>query len=191
MGRLGRLAVGAAAGGGLVAGYLGLVSGAVSLDVAVGRRVRPLGRQIVDIAAPRDVVFDVVARPYLGRTPRAMREKLRVLERGSDLVLAEHYTPLAGGRLKAVTLETVRFTRPERVDFRLVRGPVPHVTESFVMSAHGSGTRLAYEGELVTDLWRAGVWWGRTVAAYWERTVAGSLASIKEEAERRARHRPA
>ncbi|WP_406442373.1 hypothetical protein OHB00_39900 [Streptomyces sp. NBC_00631] len=115
-----------------------------------------------------------------------MREKLNVLERGSDLVLAEHFTPIAGGRLTAVTVETVRFTRPERIDFRLVRGPVPQVTESFVLGEHGSGTRLMYEGELGTDLRRAGAWWGEKVAVRWEAAVAGSLASAKEETERRA-----
>ncbi|MGC9539612.1 SRPBCC family protein [Streptomyces sp. UG1] len=176
------------AGGGAAAVYLGLVTGALSVDVGVGRRIRPLGPQTVDIAAPREVVFDVVAGPYLRRTPRAMRQKLNVLERGSDLVLAEHFTPVAGGRLTTVTVETVRFTRPERIDFRLVRGPVPQVTESFVLGEHGAGTRLVYEGELGTDLWRAGAWWGEKVAVRWEATVAGSLASVKEEAERRAGH---
>jgi hypothetical protein len=177
----------AGVGGGLAAAYLGLVTGSLSVDVGVGRRVHPLGPQAVDIAAPREVVFDVVAGPYLGRTPRAMPEKLDVLERGSDLVLAGHFTPIAGGRLTAVIVETVRFTRPERIDFRLVRGPVPHVAESFVLDEHGAGTRLVYEGELGTDLWRAGAWWGVKVVARWEETVAGSLASVKEEAERRAR----
>ncbi|MFR0358543.1 SRPBCC family protein [Streptomyces sediminimaris] len=181
-----RSAVVAAAGGGLAAGYLGLVTGALPVDLGVGRRTRPLGPRSVDIAASREVVFDVVARPYLGRTPRAMREKVNVLERGSDLVLAEHYTPVAGGRLTAVTVETVRFTRPERVDFRLVRGPVPQVTESFVLSEHEAGTRLLYEGQMGTDLWRLGQWWGAAVATRWEDTVAASLASVKAEAERRA-----
>lgn len=176
----------AGAGGALAAGYLGLVTGAVPVDLGVGRRTRPLGPQTVDIAAPRDTVFDVVARPYLGRTPRAMAEKLHVLERGGDLVLAEHYTPVAGGRLRAVTTETVRFTRPGRIDFRLVRGPVPHVTESFVLDETGEGTRLTYEGELGTDLWRLGQWWGGAVAARWEETVAASLGSLRAEAERRA-----
>jgi hypothetical protein len=176
----------AAVGGGLAAAYLGLVTGSLTVDVGAGRRIRPLGPQTVDIAAPREVVFDVVAGPYLGRAPRAMRERLNVLERGSDLVPAEHFTPIAGGRLAAVTVETVRFTRPERIDFRLVRGPVPHVTESFVLSVHGAGTRLVYEGEFGTDLWRAGAWWGEKVAVRWEAAVAGSLASVKAEAERRA-----
>ncbi|MFD4259186.1 SRPBCC family protein [Streptomyces sp. NPDC058534] len=180
----------AGVGGSLAAAWLGLVTGAVPVDVGVGRRTWPLGPQSLDIAAPRDTVFDVVAHPYLGRTPRAVREKLNVLERGGDLVLAEHFTPVAGGRLRAVTVETVRFTRPERIDFRLVRGPVPQVTESFVLEETGAGTRLVYEGEMGTDLWRAGQWWGRVVAARWEAAVAASLASVKAEAERRAAPRP-
>jgi len=186
--RLVRIAAWAAGVGGALGGaYLGLVTGALPVDVGAGRRTRRLGPQAVEITAPREVVFDVVAQPYLGRTPQAMREKLNVLERGSDLVLAEHFTPVAGGRLRAVTVETVRFSRPERIDFRLVRGPVPQVSESFVLSEHASGTRLVYEGRMGTDLWRLGQWWGAAVAARWETAVAASLASVKEEAERRAR----
>jgi hypothetical protein len=161
------------------------VTGALPLDVGVGRRNRSLGPQVVDIRAPRDVVFDVVAQPYLGRATRAMREKLQVLERGSDMVLAAHFTPVAG-RLSATTVETVRFTRPERVDFRLVRGPVPAVVESFVFSEHGPGTRLEYRGEMGTDLWGLGERWGRIVARRWEEAVAASLTSVQQEAERRA-----
>ncbi|MBB6415444.1 SRPBCC family protein [Streptomyces massasporeus] len=183
---LGRLAVVAAAGCGAVTGYLGLVSGALPVDVGVGRRTRRLGPRTVDIRAPRDVVFELIAQPYLGRTTRAMREKVRVLERGSDMVLAAHFTPVAGGRLTATTVETVRFTPPERVDFRLVRGPVPHVAEAFLLTEQAGGTRLVYEGELGTDLWRAGTWWGTKVADRWEATVAASLAAIKKEAERKA-----
>lgn len=175
-----------AAAGGVAAGYLGLVTGAMPLDLGVGRRTRPLGLPPVDIGAPREVVFDVIAQPYLGRTGRAMQEKVQVLERGGDLVLAEHYTPVAGGRLTARTVETVTFARPERVGFRLVRGPVPAVTEVFRLSAEETGTRLEYTGELGTDLWRAGQWWGDLVAARWEATVAAALDSIRQEAERRA-----
>ncbi len=189
----GRLAVVAAAGAGTAAaGYLGLVSGALSLDMGVGRRTRQLGPQVVDIRAPRDVVFDVIAQPYLGRPTRAMREKVRVLERGSDMVLAAHFTPVADGRLTAKTVETVRFTRPERIDFRLVRGPVPAVVEAFCLYeyecefGYESGTRLEYDGELGTDLWGLGQRWGQLVAARWEERVAASLTSVKKEAERRS-----
>ena len=120
---------------------------------------------------------------------RALADKLRVLDRGSDMVLAAHFTPL-GGRLGLVaqTVETVRFSRPERVDFRLIRGPVPHVVEAFVLSeqAGGAGTRLTYQGEIAADLWRAGERWCAVVAARWEQTVAASLGAVKIEAERRA-----
>jgi hypothetical protein len=171
------------------AGYVGLVTGACPVDLGVGRRVRPLGPQLVDMAAPREVVFDVIAQPYLSRAPRALADKLRVLERGNDMVLAAHFTPL-GGRLGLVaqTVETVRFTPPERVDFRLIRGPVPHVVEAFVLTeqAGGAGTRLAYDGEIGADLWLLGQRWCELVARRWEQTVAASLAAVKAEAERRA-----
>ena len=82
-------------------------------------------------------------------------------------------------------METVRFTQPERVDFRLVRGPVPHVVERFELTpTSAGGTTLEYGGELGTDLWWAGERWGDLVAARWERTVASALESIKAEAER-------
>jgi hypothetical protein len=183
------LAASALGAGATAVGYVGLVTGAWPLDLGVGRRVRPLGPQVVEMAAPREVVFDVIAEPYLGRAPRALADKLRVLERGSDMVLAAHFTPL-GGRLGLVaqTVETVRFTRPERVEFRLVRGPVPHVVEAFVLGeqAGGAGTRLVYSGEIGADLWRAGERWCAVVAARWEQTVAASLGAVKIEAERRA-----
>jgi hypothetical protein len=170
-------------------GYVGLVTGACPLDLGIGRRARPLGPQHLEVAAPREQVFDLIAEPYLGRAPRALADKIRVLERGSDMVLAAHFTPL-GGRLGLVaqTVETVRFTRPERVDFRLVRGPVPHVVEAFTLAEQpgGSGTLLAYQGEIAADLWRLGQWWGGLVARRWEQTVAASLAAVKAEAERRA-----
>jgi len=193
---LGYATVGA---GMIAAGYVGLVTGACPIDLGIGRRVRPLGPQLVEMAAPREVVFDVLAEPYLGRAPRALADKLRVLERGSDMVLAAHFTPL-GGRLGLVaqTVETVRFTRPERVDFRLVRGPVPHVVEAFELTEDngGAGTRLTYQGELGADLWGVGQRWAELVARTWEQTVAASLATVKTEAERRAaisttRRRPA
>jgi hypothetical protein len=187
------LAASALAAGATAAGYVGLVTGACPLDLGIGRRTRPLGPQHLKVAAPREAVFDLIAEPYLGRAPRALADKIRVLERGSDMVLAAHFTPL-GGRLGLVaqTVETVRFTRPERVDFRLVRGPVPHVVEAFRLEegSAGAGTLLTYQGEIAADLWRLGERWSRLVGLRWEQTVAASLAAIKVEAERRAASKP-
>jgi hypothetical protein len=176
------LSVGAAAGI-----YGALIRGALTVDLGLGRALRALGPITVRIDAPREVVFDVIAAPYLGRTPRALRGKLAVVERGEDMVLAAHFTDV--GSLVATTLETVRFQRPSRIDFRLVRGPVPHVVESFVLSDAGSGTSLLYEGELGTDLWALGRWWGGRVAPRWEEAVRSSLAAVKAEAERQAARR--
>ncbi len=171
--------------------YVGVVTGRIHVDLGLRRRVRRLGPQERLIAAPRDVVFDVVAAPYLEHTPRALAGMLRVLESGSDYALAAHRTPTRFG-LAAVTVELVRFERPERVAFLLVRGPEPHVTETFTLAATSDGTRLRYEGELGTDLGWLGERWGALVAARWGAAVARSLDSIAAEAERRSRRvRPA
>ena len=171
----------------IAAGYLQTVRGALTLDLQIGRRVRPLGPIVISIAAPPETVFDVVSAPYLGRTPRAMRATLEVLERGDDMVLAAHHTKV--GRLTATTVETVRFERPDRVSFRLVRGPVPHVLETFELSSDSGGTELRYGGEIGADLWALGAWWAGRVARPWERTVEHSLDAVRTEAERRARPR--
>jgi hypothetical protein len=177
----------AAAAGGLAGlGYYLVVTGKLTIVTGWGRRVRPLGPFSVEIAAPPTTVFDVIATPYLSRTPRAMSGKLQVLQRGTDMVLAEHYTPVHRGRLTAAR-ETVTFDRPHRIGFRLVRGPVPHIIEEFSLTGHEGTTRLQYSGELGTDLAAAGQWWAGHVAAAWEAAVRSSLASIRAEAERRAR----
>jgi hypothetical protein len=173
----------AAAGTGL--GYYLTVTGKLTTDTGWGRRVRPLGPFGVLVAAPAETVFDVIAGPYLGRTPRAMAGKLRVLERGTDMVLAEHYTPLLGGKLTATTVETVTFERPHLVGFRLVRGPVPQVTEEFTLADQDGGTELRYTGELGADFGAAGRWWADQVAGPWEAAVRASFRDIKTEAERR------
>lgn len=173
---------------GLAGGAVALLArGALTLDVGLGRTVRPLGPLTVHIAAPRELVFDVVSTPYLGRTPRALESKLQVLERGRDMVLAAHFTSVRG--FTATTLETVRFEPPSRVHFRLVRGPVPHVVETFALDETSGGTDLVYRGELGTDLWALGRWWGGRVARTWEAVVQASLETTKSEAERRARRR--
>jgi hypothetical protein len=185
-----KLPLRAAFAGSLLAAGAALVARAgLTLDIGVGRRLRPLGPIALDIAAPPEVVFDVIAAPYLGRTPRALRGRLEVLERGADLVLAAHFTPVAPG-LTVTTVETVRFERPHRVAFRLIKGPVPHVLERYELRPSESGTAFEYRGELGTDLWALGAVWAGVVAPSWERTVASSLENVRVEAERRARRRP-
>jgi hypothetical protein len=168
-------------------GYRFVAGGELTLDTGIGRCVQPLGPFTVVMAAPREIVFDVIAAPYLDRTPRALADEIVVLERGRDMVLAAHRTPV-GRRLVTTTVETVRFDRPETVDFRLVRGPVPHVVERFTLHDDGV-TTLEYRGELGTDFWAAGRWWGRQVVEKWEQAVRASLERVRIEAERRAARR--
>jgi hypothetical protein len=160
-------------------------SGAVTVDTGIGRRARALGPVTWAIAADREAVFDVIASPYLGKTPRSMRDHLHVWERGTDMVLAEHLTHVECGVTS--TLETVRFDRPSRIDFRLVRGPVPHVRESFVLDSTENGSTLTWEGELGTDFGAVGSVWGGIVARSWEKAVRSSMEAIITEAERRSR----
>jgi hypothetical protein len=164
--------------------YALLVRGSLTFDLGIGRTVQPLGPFTWQIAAPRELVFEVISSPYLLRTPRALEHKLRVLERATDMVLAEHFTPV--GPVVTTTLETVRFEPPERVHFRLVRGPVPYVAERFALRDVAGSTELEYNGELGTDLWALGRAWAALVAPRWEAAVHRSLAAVKEEAERRA-----
>ena len=100
------------------------------------------------------------------------------------MVLAAHFTQVKCGT--TTTLETVRFQRPDRVDFRLVRGPVPHLVETFELSATDTGSELRWQGELGTDLWALGQWWGGRVATAWRHAVQTSVREISAEAERRA-----
>lgn len=166
--------------------YLGTVTGAVVIDTGWGRRLRPLGPSKVEIAADRDTVYAMLTQPYLGRVTRALADKVQVIERGTDMVLAAHRTPIRG-RLVAVTIETVRFTPGERIDFRLLRGPIPHVVERFTLSSTESGCRLDYDGELGTDFAGLGAWWGNIVARKWQATVEATMHAVKTEAERRTR----
>src|SRR3954471_460645 len=89
--------------------------GPLTLATGVWGGVRALGPVDFVIAAPREVVFDVIATPYLDRTPRALQRELAVWERGSDMVLAAHFTEVKCGRKK--TVETVLSVWLGGIDF--------------------------------------------------------------------------
>jgi hypothetical protein len=159
------------------------------MDLSIGRTIRPLGPIDSRIEAPRELVFDVIAAPYLASPPSSLAEKIQVLERSEGMVLAVHRTPVREG-LVATTVETVRFERPGAIYFRLLRGPVPHVIERFELTEDEDATLFHYEGELGVDLWALGRWWGDLVSRRWDAAVRGSVAQITRVAEMRAaRHR--
>ena len=86
----------AGVGAAIAGGYVGVVTGALAIDLGVGRRTRALRPQTVKVDTPREEVFDVIAAGYLARQPKAAADKIRVIERGTDMVLASHRTPVRG-----------------------------------------------------------------------------------------------
>ena len=162
------------------------VTGRLSLDVGVGRSFHALGPLTVRMNAPRKTVFEVVSAPYLGRPSQQAAGSVEVLERGSDMVVAAHRTRLRF--FTAITVETVRFEPPQRVTFGLLRGPVPHVEEEFVLRDADGGTEFSYQGRLAMDFWILGRLVGRFVAApTWTSVVRRHLEDVKRAAEERAR----
>lgn len=162
-----------------------MARGRCTLDTGWGRSLTPLGPITIRCDAPRELVFDVIAAPYLGRSSREARAHVRVWERGADLVVASHLSRLQG--YTAETVEAVRFERPERVSFRHLRGPVPHAAETFTLSEDDGVTTLRYEGEVGLDFWGLGRLAARRwVVPTWEGVVRESLDGTRRAAEERA-----
>ena len=170
-------------------GPLGLrriVSGQLTLDFGWKRSTRSLRPLSVDVDAPVETVFDVIAEPYLGRNTHAMAEKLRVVERG-----------VGHGARRALHRRRIKACRDPRdgalratTPRQLPTGarPVPEVTETFFLSGERGITTLRYEGALGTDGGRLGAKWGALVAKRWEEAVE-TMVSVKKESERGAGRR--
>lgn len=166
-----------------------MATGRLTLDTGWGRTTHDLGPLTVVYDAPRELVFEQLSAPYLGRMPKAMQDRLEVVVRGADLVVAAHHLDL--GWYTATTVEAVGFEPPERITFRHLRGPVPHAVEEFVLEElEDSQTELTYRGELGLDWWVAGWlaarWW---VTPVWERQVSAHLEDVKPACEERAARR--
>jgi uncharacterized protein YndB with AHSA1/START domain len=166
--------------------FLLLAMGRLHLDLGWGRSLHDVGPITVSIDAPRELVFDVIAAPYLGRTPRG--SGIDVIARGDDLAVAAHHTRVHF--YTARTVEVVEFEPPSRVRFRHLTGPVPHAVEEFRLEEAGDGTELRYEGELGIDFFvlgrSAGRYW---VRPQWERVVREHLEDLTRRSEQLATRR--
>jgi hypothetical protein len=169
----------------LIAGaFLLLAMGRLHLDLGWGRSVHELGPITIRIAAPRELIFEVISAPYLGRAPRG--SGIEVWARSDAMVVAAHHTKLRF--YTARTVEVVEFQPPARVGFRHLLGPVPHAVEEFRLEEVDRGTELRYGGELGIDFFVLGRLAGRHwVRPQWERTVSEHLDDVKQRAEQRAR----
>jgi hypothetical protein len=167
--------------------FLALAMGRLHLDLGVGRSLHRLGPVTATIRAPRELVFELIAAPYLGR---GSAPGIEVLASGGELVVARHHTKVHF--YTAQTTEAVDFTPPARVGFRHLCGPVPHAVEEFVLEETDAGTELRYSGEIGIDFFILGRIAGRHwVRPQWERVVSAHIADLKERAEARATRREA
>jgi hypothetical protein len=163
-------------------GFLLLAMGRLNLDLGWGRSIHRLGPITTRIAAPRELVFEMIAAPYLGRTPGG--SGIDVLVRGEDLVVAAHDTRVHF--YTARTVEAIDFKPPERVGFTHLTGPVPHAAEEFVLTEVAGETELRYEGEIGIDFFVVGRFAARHwVRPQWERVVREHLDDLRQRAERR------
>jgi hypothetical protein len=172
--------------GGLAAGFLLLAMGRLHLDLGWGRSLHELGPIELEIAAPRELVFELISEPYLGHTPKD--SKIEVVARGEDLAVAAHLTKVHF--YEARTVEVIEFEAPARVGFRHLTGPVPYAVEQFVLGEAEGGSTLRYGGEIGIDFFLLGRIAGRYwVRPQWERVVRKHLEDVKERAQELERHR--
>jgi hypothetical protein len=169
--------------------FLALAMGRMHLDLDFGRSLHQLGPITTTIRAPRELVFDMLSAPYLGRSPAAAAG-IEVLARSEQLVVARHHTRVHF--YTAQTTEAVDFTPPSRIGFRHLTGPVPYALEEFVLEQTDAGTELRYSGELGIDFFIFGRIAGRHwVRPQWERVVAAHIEDLRARAETRVARRTA
>jgi hypothetical protein len=167
--------------------FLALAMGRLHLDLGVGRSLHQLGPITATIRAPRELVFELIAAPYLGRAPVT---GIEVLAGSDELVVARHRTRVHF--YTAQTTEAIDFTPPARVGFRHLGGPVPHALEEFVLEETDAGTELRYSGEIGIDFFILGRIAARHwVRPQWERVVSAHIEDLTARAEARAARRAA
>lgn len=175
---LGALWVAAVAGG-----FLLLAMGRLTLDLGWGRSIHELGPIVVRIAAPRELVFEMIRAPYSSRPPGG--SGVEQVARGDGLTVAAHHSRVHF--YTARTVEAVELESPSRVRFTHIAGPVPHAVEEFALADADDGTELRYSGEIGIDFWILGrIAARRWVRPQWERVVREHLDDLQARAEDRA-----
>jgi hypothetical protein len=164
-------------------GFLALAMGRLHLDLGWGRSLHRLGPIQLRIDAPRELVYEILSAPYVGR---ARNDSIDVLARGESLVVASHLTKVHF--YESRTVEVIDLEPPTRMGFRHLTGPVPHAVEEFKLEPEGEATELYYDGELGIDFFLLGrIAARRWVIPQWHRAVGEHLEAVKAGAEQRAR----
>jgi hypothetical protein len=166
-----------------VGSFLLLAMGRLHLDLGWGRSIHELGPIEFQIAAPRELVFEVLSAPYVGRASGG--SAIEVLARGEGIAVAAHFTRVHF--YTARTVEVVELDPPARIGFRHLTGPVPYAVEQFELDEVDGHTKLRYGGEIGIDFFLLGRIAGRHwVRPQWERTVRAHLEDVRGGAEQRA-----
>jgi len=167
----------------LIAGaFAALAVGRLHLDLGWGRSTHAVALEPLRIEAPRELVYEILSAPYLGR---ARSESVEVLAGGESLVVAAHLTKVHF--YEARTVEAVELAPPSKMRFRHLTGPVPEATEEFRLEAADGATVLHYDGELGIDYFLLGRLAARHwVVPQWKRAVAAHLEEVSRIAEQRA-----
>jgi hypothetical protein len=169
----------------IAGGFLALAMGRLHLDLGWGRSSHRLGPLTFEIEAPRELVYEVLSAPYLGRVNEG---SIEVLAGDESIVVAAHLTKVHF--YEARTVEVVELEHPVRMGFRHLTGPVPEAVEEFRLEAVNGETELHYDGRLGIDFfWLGRIAGRRWVVPQWNRAVAEHLVAVKEKAERRAERR--
>jgi uncharacterized protein YndB with AHSA1/START domain len=166
-----------------VGSFLLLAMGRLHLDLGLGRSIHSLGPIELEIAAPRELVFEVISAPYAGRASGGA--EIEVLAQREGIAVAAHFTRVHF--YTARTVEVVELDPPARIGFTHLTGPVPHAVEQFELDEMDGRTELRYGGEIGIDFFLLGRIAGRYwVRPQWERTVRAHLDDVKGRAEQRA-----
>ena len=151
------------AGAAIAGGVVGVVTGALAIDLGVGRRTRALGPKPSQVGACGEEVFDVIGRRYLLASPRPpLRAALERGTAGAGFTARRCVADLVQPRSR-------RSGSPGRAG-GLPAGPWPSTARCRAVhpDRFETGTHLTYEGELAADLWRLGQLWrprGRAMGA--------------------------
>jgi len=162
--------------------FLALAMGRLHLDLGWGRSRHPVGLEPRRIEAPRELVYEILSAPYLGKAPS---ESVEVLAGSDSLVVAAHLTKVHF--YEARTVESVALEPPASMRFRHLTGPVPEASEEFRLEPDDDATVLHYDGEIGIDFfWLGRIAARRWVVPQWNRAVAEHLTEVRRIAEQRS-----
>lgn len=162
------------------------MQGRIPFDVGLGRSVIRLEPRSVHVRARRPMLFGMLtALGKGGATGVRERDRVEVLEKTDELIVAEWWTDTGRGVTRSV--EAIRLYPEERITFRHLRGSFPAANEEFRLEEVETGTILHHRAEFAIDLGPIGRLAARLyLKPSFERLVDEHMASIKRAAEERA-----